>query len=647
MTVPYVSEGFTDLFPNAPARVDADAAPLWDCFAPEDAERGEASLRAAVRENRPWHERLRAIGESGVDRWVLTDAVPQREPDGSTIVHGLFTDVTDEVAAEEALRVSASVYASTRDGVVIMAPNGTIIDANPSFEAVVGFSSEALAGRDLRALSAGITPAVVFEDMRTSVERHGFWRGEIVTRSRLGAVATQMLTVSAVYDDAGEVSHLVGVLTSLDNIHDDLVTGLPTRQVLEDRLVQAIEAARRSGQRVALLLLGVDRFRDINETLGHRLGDLVLKEIGERLVSAVRDGGTVARVGGDEFAILVPTEASGSDIEDLVERCRGVLAAPFSPSERSVQANASIGIAVYPDDAATDAALMLAADQALRVAKGEGPASYRFFTSAMQAEARARAALSGDLRTAIADGTLEVLFQPVVSLASGELVKAEALVRWDHPTRGPISPGVFVPLAESLGLVADIGDHVFGHVLDLLEQARDLQPAFAVSLNMSPLELKAAPAVHQRRVSELRRRSIPGSLVIVEITEGVMVELNPAAAATIATYRDADVEFAIDDFGTGYSSMAYLQQLDVDFIKIDQAFVGGLAPDSGDLALCQAMVVMAHSLNLAVIAEGIETAEQAELLRSMACDFGQGYLLDRPLTAEQLLQRLREGARYL
>ena len=646
VSMPYVSDAFPQMFPKSRRDVADDASTLWDCFEVSDAERAQETLREAVAEQRPWHERLRIEGVTGDERWILTDAVPQREADGDTVLHGLFTDVTDEVAAENQLRISASVYASTRDGVLIMDPQGRIIDANPSFEEATGFTASEVRGRTPEQLSAGLTPHDVFVDMARGLDGHGFWRGDVVARSKSGAVMTQTVTVSGVRDELGDISHLVGVLTSIDNIHDDLVTGLPARQVLEDRLVQAVDAARRTSSEVALIVMGIDGFRDVNEALGHRLGDLVLKEVGERLVANVDPAATVARVGGDEFAILLNREVSAAGVEDLAERCRAALAEPFRPSDRSVRLEASFGVAMYPEDAWTGPELLVAANQALRVAKAEGGASVRFFTAAMQAEARERATLSADLRQAVEAGDLEVVYQPVVDLRTGALVKAEALLRWNHPTRGPIGPATFIPLAESIGVVTELGDLVFARSLGLLEAVRPIRPGFAISVNMSPLELRAPSEVHARRIDELRRRSIPGSLVVLEITEGVLVEFSEAAADTFATYRDAGVEFAIDDFGTGYSSLAYLQRLDVDFLKIDRSFVSGLGEGSGDLVLCEAMIGLAHSLDLGVIAEGIETAEQRRLLQDLGCDLGQGYLLDRPMSADDLLTRLRDGVTY-
>jgi diguanylate cyclase (GGDEF)-like protein/PAS domain S-box-containing protein len=540
----------------------------------------------------------------------------------------------------EQMRISASVFASTRDGIIIMSPDGLILDVNPGFTALTGYGSDEVRGRTLEVLGSGLTPQDVYDDVRQSLDRDGFWRGELVNRTRSGGVAAAAVSITTVRGESGDISHFVAVISALSTLREDLVTGLPGRQMVDDRLHQAVERARAAGGRAALLVVGLDRFGEVNDRLGHRSGDVVLKAIGQRLRDAIPEPETVARLGGDEFAVILDADASAETVEGAAAEIARVVAEPLVLSETTVRLTCSIGIAVFPDESATAADLLLNADHALREAKAGGRDRYSYSTAAMQEEARERMRLIEDLRGAIDGGQLHMNFQPVVDMATGRLVKAEALVRWNHPELGPISPARFIPLAEASGQIKGIGDWIFARVLDLLEQARVVTPEFTVGFNLSPIEISDPQDMHLRRLVLMRERGIPGSALVAEITEGLLLDRGEEAMRNLKAYRDAGLEFAIDDFGTGYSSLSYLQKLDVDYLKIDQSFVRDLAPGNESHALCSAIIEMAHALRLRVIAEGIETQEHRDLLAAAGCDFGQGYLFSKPVPPEDLLARL-------
>lgn len=639
--VPYSSQRITSLFGVTPEDVAADAGAMWTRVDPADIERVQGRLQESIQEGRPWHERLRMRATDGSVRWFQTDASPDPQTAGHVVMHGYLEDVTREVEAEEQLRISASVFASTHDGVIIMTADGRIVDINVGFTTLTGYQLEDVRGRTLEVLGSGLTPQDVYDDVRSSLDREGFWRGELINRSRDGDVSAQAVAITAVNDDAGELSHFVAVISALSTLRDDLVTGLPGRQVVDDRLTQAVGAARAEDRSVALIVLGLDRFRDVNDTLGHRVGDLVLKETALRLRSVVREPATVARLGGDEFAVIVADRISPEDLVGLLSTLTDAIREPYRLGGRDHHLTASVGVALFPDDAVSAADLLTAASQALRAAKEDGRDRISYFTPTMQEQARDRARLTEDLRRALRTGDLRAVFQPVVELDTGRPSKCEALVRWRHPELGEISPARFIPLAEASGQMPAVSDWMLLRALDLIPQAREIVPDFAVSVNLSPVEIAGAGEMHRRRVALMEERSIPGSAIVVEITEGVLVDQSSATARSLRTYRDAGLPFAIDDFGTGYSSLSYLQSLDVDFVKIDQSFVMGMQEGNESHALVIAIIEMAHALGLRTIAEGVETDEHLRLLRSAGCDFGQGYLFSKPIPAGELLEWLR------
>lgn len=639
-SVPYASDGVRAMFGLVPAEIRHDASPMWERVLPEDVGDVRAGMQEAVTDGRPWHQRVRMRDVGGQEHWFLIDATPQVDDDG-VVLHGFLSTIDDEVATEDRLRVSASVFDSTRDGVVIMDADGRIVDVNPGFTALTGFDLDDVRGRTIEMLAGDLTPAAVYADLRTSLDRHGFWRGELVNRMKDGRVSSQAAAVSAVRGPDEALSHLVAVFSSLNAMRDDVVTGLPRRQVVEDRLAQAIERARAERSQAALLVLGLDGFRDVNETLGHRTGDLVLKEVATRIRDLVPEPQTVARMGADEFAIVLTSSADAASVETVAADVLTTIAQPIAVADRQLHLTASMGVSVFPGDSDSGAGLLTNANQAMRVAKDHGRNRYRFFTAAMQAEALERGQLTDDLRRAVVEQQLSLAVQPVVDLATGRIVKAEALMRWTHPERGPIGPQSFIPVAEKSGLIKPMGDWLFTEVLDEVRRVREVLPDFELSYNLSPVEVGDDADLISRRLEEMRRMRVPGSALVAEITEGLLLDRGETVSRNLALLRESGVQFAIDDFGTGYSSLAYLQELDVDYVKIDRSFVNDLGRKEGSLALCRAIIEMSHRLGLRVIAEGVETEEQRDLLAAAGCDLGQGYLFARPLPTQEFLDLVR------
>jgi diguanylate cyclase (GGDEF)-like protein/PAS domain S-box-containing protein len=415
----------------------------------------------------------------------------------------------------------------------------------------------------------------------------------------------------------------------------DSVTHLPNRRLFHDRLEQEMQKTQRKKQMLALLFIDLDRFKEVNDTLGHDVGDRLLVEAAQRISACVRDSDTVARIGGDEFTVILSELEDAHRVEHIAEHIVETLATPFQLGEESIYISASLGITLYPGDAEGVEGLIKNADQAMYVAKNNGRNGFSYFTNQMQEDAQSRLHLIKDLRNALAAREFRVYFQPVVDLRSGEIVKAEALIRWQHPQRGLVSPAEFIPLAEETGLIVDIGHWVFTEAAEWMR--RWYVQGYGcrqVSVNKSPSQFTGEDK-HESWVAHLRDIELPGECIVVEITEGLLLDARTEVTQNLLSFRDAGIQVALDDFGTGYSSLSYLKKFDIDYLKIDRSFVRDLASDPNDLALSEAIIVMAHKLGLKVIAEGVETVEQRDILRSAGCDYVQGFLYAKPMPAEE------------
>ena len=414
----------------------------------------------------------------------------------------------------------------------------------------------------------------------------------------------------------------------------DTLTGLPNRRMLRDRLEQEIKRSKRDQQELAILFIDLDHFKEVNDTLGHDRGDLLLVEAGRRVEACVRASDTVARMGGDEFTVILAELPSSSHLETILQKMLSTLSDFFQLGTEQVFVSASIGITMYPTDASEIEDLLKNADQALYVAKGAGRNRFSFFTPALQEAALTRVRMASDLRTALLEQQFRVVYQPIVELATGAIRKAEALIRWRHPVRGMVSPAAFIPIAESSGLIVEIGDWVFKQAARQVQTWRHtLTSDFQISVNKSPVQFHHSGTAKTAWAEQLDHMGIPGDSIVVEITEGLLLDTSANVAQTLLALRAAGIGVSLDDFGTGYSSLSYLQKFDIDFVKIDQSFVRNLTPDSTDLALCKAIVVMAHALGIKVVAEGVETAQQRDLLASVDCDYVQGFLYAQPMEA--------------
>ncbi len=440
---------------------------------------------------------------------------------------------------------------------------------------------------------------------------------------------------SAYIRDISERKHAETVIWNQANF--DSLTNLPNRNLFLQKLEHEIRSCDRSNQSLALLYLNLDRFKDINDSLGHEMGDILLVDIAGRLKKTVREIDTVSRLIGDEFTIILGNINDQLAVQPICQELLDALAQPFQLENEKVFLTASIGVTFYPQDSKNIEALQRNADQAMYAAKSDGSNRYNFFTPELQQRALRKRRMIGDLRDAVQREQFEIYYQPIVNLKENRLDKAEALLRWHHPESGLVSPSVFIPIAEETGLIAEIGSWVFYNAIEQANRWRERFNAdFQVSINTSTLQWIDDAAAMSRWFPHLKAAGISGRALNVEITEELLMDARDKVANRLLDFRDAEIQIAIDDFGTGYSSLLSLKQFDIDFVKIDQTYVRNLDHDQNDQALCEAIVAMAHKLGIRVIAEGVETESQLRLLKNFGCDFAQGYLYSRPIPAAGL-----------
>ncbi len=584
-------------------------------------------------------------------RYFDTRKAPLVSERGEIIgVVGAAREVTAEREIRENLQVSAMVLANSSEALLLCDAGNRIVAVNPAFTHMTGYSFEEVAGKDPKLLASGQQNQDFYRSMWERIHATGKWQGEVWNRRKNGELFAEWLTINTLYLDDGSVHRRVALFSDITEkkrseelvwtqANFDALTGLPNRRMFLDRLAQELKKAHRGGLKLALMFLDLDHFKEINDVLGHNEGDVLLAEAARRIAACMRESDTVARVGGDEFTVILSDQTDTGGVDRIANDILVALAQPFMLGAQQAFVSVSIGITIYPDDAVTQDELLKNADQAMYVSKGAGRNRFSYFTRAMQDAAQHRLHLMSDLRGALALNQFELHYQPIVDLCSGGIHKAEALLRWTHPTRGPVGPSEFIGLAEESGLIHDIGLWVLAQATRQAQRWRaHCDPSFQVSVNLSPVQLQSGARQLPWR-SMLEDARLMGDALVLEITEGVLLDQSPRVVEELRALRAAGVEVAIDDFGTGYSAMSYLRHLDINYLKIDKSFVCNLAVDSSDFAMCEAIVVMAHKLGLKVVAEGVEGADQRDLLRGMGCDFAQGYCFAEALAPDEFERR--------
>ncbi len=583
----------------------------------------------------------------GHEVWVRTTAHFIRDAAGNVVgVEGTTRDNTRQRRAEEELRLAAAVFESSGEAIMITDAEGRIISVNQAFSRVTGYVAADVTGRNASLLASGRHSREFFSEMWRSVLETGYWNGEIWNRRRNGEIFPEWLSVSSVRDADGRITHLVGTFSDISErkaaeakiaflAHHDPLTGLPNRLLLKDRMQQAMVHAERSGNKVALLFVDLDRFKAVNDSFGHPAGDALLRDAAQRLLACVRDSDTISRHGGDEFLVVL-TDLQNSEVPaQIAGKIMAALCEPFHIEADEATISASVGIAVYPEDGTGFDELLKKADTAMYHAKESGRNAFRFYTGRMNADAQERLDLHSRLRRALERNEFVLYYQPLVDLKSGRILGGEALVRWQSPEQGLVAPGRFIPAAEHSGLIVPLGEWV------LHEACRELAhwhaigaPWLLMAVNISPIQFRRGD-VEETVLRALAASGAPPSALELELTESILIDGAEQVLATIRRLQGLGVKLAIDDFGTGYSSLAYLKRFAVDKLKIDQSFVRDIVTDQDDAAIVRAVIQMARSLGLHVLAEGVETEAVAVELRAMNCDLVQGYHFGRPMPAAE------------
>ncbi|WP_434704112.1 EAL domain-containing protein [Pseudomonas sp. Z1-12] len=555
-------------------------------------------------------------------------------------------DITERHLMQEKLQQAATVFESTAEGVLITDTQQHISAVNRAFTEITGYSETEALGHTPRLLASGLHDSAFYAAMWHQLTAEGHWQGEISNRRKNGELYPSWLTISAVRNRDRQITHFVAVFADISSLkhaqarldyqaHHDPLTGLPNRTLFESRLLAALNSQQENGGQGAVLFLDLDRFKHINDSLGHPVGDLLLKGIAVRLREQLRDIDTVARLGGDEFIILLPGLQQPSDAEHIAQKLLNCFTAPFQAGEHEFFISASIGTSLYPQDGCDVATLVKNADAAMYRSKAKGRNRVEKYTRDLTAQASERVALEHELRRAIERNELSLSFQPKISLVDNRLVGAEALIRWYHPTFGDVPPEHFIPLAEENGMILQIGDWVLERACrQLCEWNSTYESLGPLSVNLAGAQLRQ-PNLLGRIEQLLREHQLKPDLLQLEITENFIMSQAEEALTVLHQLKKLGVQLAIDDFGTGYSSLSYLKRLPLDILKIDQSFVRGLPDDPHDVAIVRAIIALGRSMQFTIIAEGVETLAQQQFLTEEGCEQIQGYIVSLPLCAEE------------
>ncbi len=544
------------------------------------------------------------------------------------------------------LHLSKKVIDNTSEAIVVTDPQGKILDINDAYAQITGYERHELIGGNPNISKSGIHDDRFYQDMWRQLLSTGHWSGEIWDRRKRGEIFPKRLTINAIRDDRGNTTHYVGIFNDISEKKSDEeklknlafydpLTALPNRALFREHLEEITSTAQRSRKQAALMFIDLDGFKDVNDSLGHAAGDSLLKQVAQRLHARARKSDIVARLGGDEFGVLVRDLEHPEQIGSLAEKMLELIRSPVTVGEQEVRIAASIGIAVYPDDAQTVDDLYKNADIAMYQAKNSGRNNYTFFLPAMNTKAVERLSLIHDLHNAVEENAFELYFQPKIGLKDQRLIGSEALMRWPKPGGKPIPTEQFIPCAEETGLIVPMGDWVLA---EACRQTRQWNQRFGTQLRVA-VNLSIRQLYKKNVVLDLLRileeQAFPTRLLELEITESLLMDDTLVTIPILKQLRDHGISIALDDFGTGYSSLNYLKRFPIDIIKIDRSFIGDLSTGSDEAAIVRAIISLARTLNIKVVAEGVETAAQLDFLRQHQCDEAQGYFVGRPLPAAE------------
>lgn len=548
---------------------------------------------------------------------------------------------------ESELRVYGQVFEASCEAIAVTDARRNIIAVNRAFSDITGYEAHEITGKTAQALSSGGYDPAFYNSIWQTVDECGYWTGEIWARKKSGDLFMEWLSISAIRDNSGRITNYVtqGVdITSQKRAderihylaHYDSLTKLPNRTLLQDRIARAITAAERNNDKIAIMFIDLDRFKNINDSLGHPVGDRLLQAVADRLRGCVRDNDTVARLGGDEFVVVLP-ETGSEGAGNVATKILTSLSGPYQIESFQLIITPSIGISIFPEDGGDIETLIKNADAALYHAKDSGRNNYQFFTQEMNIAAFERISLENGLRQGIERGEFALFYQPQINARTGAVTALEALVRWNHPHWGLLPPSMFIHVAEDSGIVIPLGKWMLREACQQIVQwQKSGFPQVPVAVNISAVQLrdKGFSAFVQEVLAET---GLPASLLQLELTESILMQDESRSSPGIKELSALGVQLALDDFGTGYSSLTYLRRFPISKLKIDRSFIRNCAKESSDGAIVKAIINLAHSLGLRVIAEGVETADQYQFVIDEGVDDIQGYYFSRPLNAEELI----------
>ncbi|MCP5052781.1 MAG: EAL domain-containing protein [bacterium] len=638
---------------------------LIDLIHPDDRYRledVESHLQGNREEDGPVEIELRIVTPGGDAHWVHfysdtanAGTTPGEEASGYS---GYFIDLTEQKEAEKDLKLASIVYESSIEGIFVIGPDGAIESVNPAFTKITGYSAEEVIGKDPSMLRSDRHDAKFYENMWDTVHRTGKWQGEVWNRRKNNETFPELLSISTIKDDDGNVSHYVAVFSDIIELkrkelqveyqaYHDSLTDLPNRNLFNDRMKMEISRAGRSdnGEKFGVMFLDLDNFKDINDSLGHPIGDCLLQEVAQRLLQCVRDVDTVSRIGGDEFTVLLPQVSDPKEIVKVAQRILDIFKESFKVEEHELFTTASIGISIYPSDGTDITDLLKHADLAMYHAKELGKNSYVFFSPEMNVQMKKRLKLENQLRAALKKNQFILHYQPLVDIGSGSMVGVEALVRWNHPNSGIITPNDFIPLAEETGMILKLGQWVLETGChQSFNWHRQGMDSLYLSINISSIQFFREDFLSSIR-NTLNGIGLSTKFLTLQVTENSIMGNRGRIIRVMNALKGIGVKLSIDDFGMGFSSLNYLRHFPVDTLKIDRSFIQGIPADNDSVAIARSIIALAKNLKLKVLAEGVETEEQLDFLIKNGCDLMQGYYFAPPAPAETIYQLFRERKR--
>ncbi|HEY9879846.1 MAG TPA: EAL domain-containing protein, partial [Leptolyngbyaceae cyanobacterium] len=624
---------------------------------PDDRDAVEVKVARAIAQRQPFYAEYRCLTTSGDIRWLSDQGQGYWDAAGNLLcLDGVLLDISDRKRAEERLKILSKACEQSPTSIIITDAQGNIEYVNSRFETVTGYSLDEVRGRNPRLLQSGHTPPELYRQLWSTIKSGQAWYGEFHNRTKTGELFWEKAAVSPIKDSQGGITHYIGVKEDI-TLHKetaemlayqtnfDLLTALPNRALAFDRLRQALRQAEKDQEYVALLLVDLDNFKTINETLGHDAGDTLLTEAAQRLQNCLCKSDTAARLGGDEFLLLLPGLSDLAAAGQIAQQVLTRLEQPYYLGVEECFLSASIGIVTYPTDGDSPGVLLRNAEIALYNAKNTGRNTFKFFESGMNQAAQRRRLITSCLRHAQDNQEFHLVYQPFVDLAQGHTVGAEALLRWTSPELGEISPVEFIPIAEETGLISTIGEWV---IQQACQEAGSWPTVHGqnlrVAVNLSPRQFRTTQLL-TTIITALQASKISPTCLELEITERLLLDDLPATKELMKQFQAMQIRLSIDDFGTGYSALSYLKKFPLNVLKIDRSFVTDLPSNPELMTLVKAIIGMAHELGLKVIAEGVETAEQLAILRAYGCDYGQGYFFSPALQPEAFRAYLLKAGR--